>query len=394
MNYKPRTLEPVARKAAEEYPVVTITGPRQSGKTTFCRALFPAKPYVNLEPLDQREFARNDPRGFLAEYPDGAIIDEIQHAPDLSSYLQVNVDENPQPGRFIVTGSQHFGLSQSVNQSLAGRTAIIHLLPLTLDELTSFDVETDDLWRVVHQGGYPAIHGRGLHAGRWLDNYLLTYVERDVRQLSQIGDLEAFGKFMALAAGRSAGEINLSAIGGDAGVTHNTVRAWLSVLEASFVIFRLSAWHGNLRKQLTKAPKLHFLDSGVTCRLLGIRSADELRHHPLRGSIFESWVAAEIFKHRAHRRETRGMFHFRTARGPEIDLVIRQGLSLIGCEIKSSATMQGDFLRPLHRFEELLGGTTGVDAITKRLVFGGDQRQNRSSTDCIPWRELHDSSWF
>lgn len=394
MNYKPRILEPLVRRVAGEYPVVTITGPRQSGKTTLCHALFPDKPYVNLEPLDEREYARNDPRGFLAQYSDGAVIDEIQNAPDLTSYIQVTVDENPAHGRFIVTGSQHFGLTQAVSQSLAGRTAMVHLLPLSFDELTSFDTEVDDLWQVVFQGAFPAIHGRRLNARRWLDNYLLTYVERDLRQISVIGDLAAFANFMALAAGRCAQEINFSAIGGDAGVSHNTVRAWMSVLEASFVIFRLPAWHGNLRKQLLKTPKLHFLDSGLACRLLGIRSADELRRHPLRGAIFESWVAAEIFKHRTHRGEAGGMFHFRTARGPEVDIVIRQDPSSIGCEVKSASTMDGGFLRPLHRLEELLEGSPESGALTKRLVFGGDQGQKRSQVECIPWRELHRNSWL
>ena len=255
------------------------------------------------------------PAAFSPKHPAGAIIDEIQHAPDLSSYIQVAVDDNPKPGKFIVTGSQHFGLSQNVSQSLAGRDAIVHLLPLSFDELTSFEVATDDLWQVLLRGGYFAIHDRGLNVKRWLDNDQLTYIERDLRQLSQMGNLQAFGNFMALAAGRGAREINHSAIGGDAGVSQNTARAWLSVLEASFVIFRLPPLHGNFRKQLSKARKLHFLDSGLVCRLLGIRSAEELRHHPLRGPIFESWVAAEIFKHRAHRGETVGMFHFRAARG-------------------------------------------------------------------------------
>ncbi len=394
MNYKPRILESLVHRAAGEYPVVTITGPRQSGKTTLCRSLFPDKPYVNLEPLDERDYARNDPRGFLAKYPGGAVIDEIQNAPGLASYIQVAVDDNPAPGSFVVTGSQHFGLTQAVSQSLAGRTAMVHLLPLSFDELTSFDTAADDLWQVIFRGAYPAIHARRLNARRWLENYLLTYVERDLRQISAIGDLAAFANFMALAAGRSAREFNSSAIGGDAGVSHNTVRAWMSVLEASFIVFRLPAWHGNLRKQLRKTPKLYFVDSGLACRLLGIRSAEELRRHPLRGEIFESWVAAEIFKHRTHRGEAGGMFHFRAARGPEVDIVVRKGFSLIGCEVKSAATMDGSFLRPLHRLEELIEGTPESGALSKRLVFGGDRGQKRSQVECIPWREIHQKDWM
>ena len=394
MPYKPRALETLVLGIADDYPVVTITGPRQSGKTTFCRAVFPKKPYVNLEPLDEREYARSDPRGFLAEYPDGAIIDEIQHAPDLSSYIQTIVDERPEPGRYIVTGSQHFGLTRAITQSLAGRTAIVHLLPLSFDELIAFDSATTDLCEVMFRGGYPAIHGRRLNAGRWLGNYLATYVERDLRQVSQIGNLEAFGRFMALAASRTAQEINLSDIGGDAGVSHNTIRAWMSVLEAGFLVFRLPAWHRNLRKQLVKAPKLHVMDSGLACRLLGIRSADELRHHPLRGAIFESWVAAEIFKHRIHRGEPGGMFHFRSARGPEVDLVIQSGLSIIACEVKSGATVDESFLRPLRRFKELLAESANTHPPTTRLVFGGDRGQSRKGTECVGWRDLHRSTWL
>jgi len=393
MSYKPRVLEGLLRSISDEYSVVTITGPRQSGKTTFCRAMFPHKPYVNLEPLDERAYARKDPRGFLAQYPEGAVIDEIQHAPDLSSYIQAIVDERPEPGLYIVTGSQHFGLTRTIAQSLAGRAAIVHLLPLSFDELTAFDSVATDLWQVVFRGGYPAIHGRRLNARRWLGNYLGTYVERDVRQLSEIGNLEAFGRFMALAAGRTAQELNLSGLGGDTGVSHNTVRAWMSVLEASFLVFRLPAWQGNLRKQLVKAPKLHFTDSGLACRLLGIRSADELRHHPLRGALFESWVAAEIFKHRIHRGEAGGMFHFRSARGPEIDLFIHDGLSLIGCEVKSAATVDESFFRSLRRFEALLPSTSAAGGVTKRLVFGGDEGRGRADIECIGWRGLHQAAW-
>lgn len=394
MIYKPRTLETLVLGIADDYPVVTVIGPRQSGKTTFCRAVFPKKPYVNLEPLDEREYARRDPRGFLAEYPDGAVIDEIQHAPDLSSYIQTIVDEQPEPGRYIVTGSQHFGLTRTITQSLAGRTAIVHLLPLSFDELIAFDSATTDLCQVMFRGGYPAIHGRRLNARRWLGDYLATYVERDLRQVSQIGNLETLGRFMALAASRTAQETNLSDIGGDAGVSHSTIRAWMSVLEPSFLVFRLPAWHRNLRKQLVKAPKLHVMDSGLACRLLGIRSADELRHHPLRGAIFESWVAAEIFKHRIHRGEPDGMFHFRSARGPEVDLVIQNCLSTIGCEVKSGAIVDESFLRPLRRFKALLAESAAAHPPTTRLVFGGDRGQTRAGTECVGWRDLHRATWL
>ena len=394
MSYKPRILEDQVRKAAEYYPVVTITGPRQSGKTTFCRAMFPRKPYVSLEPLDQREFARVDPRGFLSEYPEGAVIDEIQNAPDLTSYIQGIVDDDPGPGRYIVTGSQHFGLTQSVNQSLAGRTAIIHLLPLSLDETVAFEFENDDLWQVIFRGGYPAIYERKPDPAYWLSNYLRTYIERDARQLSNIGDLEAFSRFVALAAGRTAQEVNLSGLGGDAGVSHNTVRAWMSVLEASFLVFRLPAWHPNLRKQLVKSPKMHFVDSGLVCHLLGIRSADELRHHPLRGAIFESWVAAEVYKHRVHRGEHAGMYHFRQSRGLEIDLILQAGQTLVACEVKSASTIDRSFFRPLQQFDILLERMARRPRVTKRLVFGGGSSQKRTEVDCVGWQALHEQRWL
>ena len=394
MKYKPRILETLVQRLEKDYPVVTITGPRQSGKTTFCRALFPDKPYVSLEPIDQREYARVDPRGFLAEYPEGVVIDEIQNAPDLASYIQGIVDDDPEPGRYIVTGSQHFGLTQAVNQSLAGRTAIVHLLPSSLDEAAAFDADIDDLWKVVFRGGYPGIYERKPDPRRWLSNYLRTYIERDVRQVSGIGNLEAFTRFVTLAAGRTAQEINYSSLGGDVGASHNTVRAWMSVLEASFILFRLPAWHPNLRKQLVKSPKVHFIDSGLVCCLLGIRSADDLRHHPLRGAIFESWVAAEIYKHRLHRGEGTGMYHFRQSRGLEIDLILQGSQDLIACEVKSAATIDRSFFRPLQQFDNLLERMTGRPRVSNRLVFGGDMAQKRTETDCIGWQTLHGQSWL
>ena len=394
VSYKPRILEELVRKAAGEYPVVTITGPRQSGKTMLCRTMFPGKPYVSLEPIDQREFARVDPRGFLAEYPEGAVIDEIQNAPDLTSYIQGIVDEDPEPGRYIVTGSQHFGLTRTVNQSLAGRAAIIHLLPLSLDETVAFEFGHDDLWQVIFRGGYPAIYERKPDPGFWLGNYLRTYIERDVRQVSDIGNLEAFSRFVVLAAGRTAQEVNFSSLGGDVGVSHNTIRAWTSVLEASFLVLRLPAWHRNLRKQLVKSPKLHFVDSGLVCHLLGIRSPDDLRHHPLRGAIFESWIASEIYKHRVHRGEHAGMYHFRQNRGLEIDLILQVSQTLIACEVKSAATIDRSFFRPLQKFDILLEQMADRPKVIKRLVFGGDETHKRTEADCVGWQTLHGQRWL
>ena len=293
---RPRKFELVLRELAGQYPALTVTGPRQSGKTTLCRSVFPDHGYLNLEPLDQREFAREDPRGLLAEYPDGLVLDEIQHVPELLGYIQESVDEDDTPGRFVLTGSQHFTLSESIGQSLAGRTAVLQLLPLSIDEYEGFDIPLDNLFEVMFAGGYPRIHDRGIAPERWLADYVSTYVERDVRQIANVSDLGAFTTFLRLCAAHTAQEVNLTALGADAGVSHNTAKAWLSILETSFLVMRCPAWHRNIRKQLVKRPKLHFLDSGLACHLLGIRSAEELRHHPLRGAIFESWVASEIYK--------------------------------------------------------------------------------------------------
>ena len=252
----PRTLEQKLLELAGYYPVVVVTGPRQSGKTTLCQIAFPGKTYVSLETLDTREFAISDPRGFLAQYADGAIIDEIQHVPALLNYLQSDIDARPEPGRFILTGSQHFGLSQSISQSLAGRCGILVLLPPSLEELRAFPSAPADLFSVLWQGAYPRIYDRDIPAHQWLADYTTTYVQRDVRQVINIGDLQVFSGFLKLCAGRTGQEINLSTLGSDAGVSHNTARAWLSVLETSYIIHRLPAWHVNVRKQVVKAPKL------------------------------------------------------------------------------------------------------------------------------------------
>lgn len=388
----PRRLERVARAAARQYPIVTITGPRQSGKTTLCRRLFRGKPYVNLEPLDAREFARSDPRGFLAQYRDGAILDEVQHVPGLFSYLQEDVDRNSRHGRFVLTGSQHFGLTSAIAQSLAGRAAVLYLLPLSLDEREKFPDPLGDLDDVLWQGAYPRIHAERIPAGRWLADYLTTYVQRDVRQLSNISDLETFTRFVRLCAGRTAQELNLSALGADAGVSHNTARAWLGVLEASFVVFRVAAWHRNIRKQLVRSPKLHFVDSGLACHLLGIGDARQLRFHPLRGALFESWVASEVLKQRLHSGRPANLFHFRESRGVEVDLIVEDGPVRFAAEAKAGQTVAVDFFSSLKRFSALI--PPGDPARTlARVVYGGEQSQERGEAKVVSWRQVADERW-
>lgn len=388
-----RDIERTLRTAARQYPVVTVTGPRQSGKTTLCRQVFKRKPYVSLEPLDARDYARDDPRGFLAEYRHGAVIDEVQNAPDLLSYLQVEVDERPTPGRFVLTGSQHLGMLASVTQSLAGRVAVLHLLPLSLREVRRFGKPLADLWTTLWTGAYPAIHDRGLDADRWHANYVTTYVQRDVRQVLDVVDLEAFTTFARLCAGRTATEVNLSSIGSDAGVSHNTVRSWLSVLETSFLIFRVPAWHRSVRKQLVRRPKMHLIDPGLTCSLLGILGPEQLRHHPLRGAIFETWVAAEVLKARTNAGRDARCFHVRDAKGLEVDLLVERGPEVTLAEAKSGATVASSWLGPLHRLAEIVAAQPDVDAVDSVLVHGGEAGGRREGVRLLPWDRIVDGPW-
>jgi predicted AAA+ superfamily ATPase len=384
----PRALGLKLRELTGYYPVVMVTGPRQSGKTTLCRATFPAKTYLSLEALDIREFALNDPRGFLAQYAGGAILDEIQNAPELLSYLQGEVDARPDPGRFVLTGSQHFGLAQSISQSLAGRCGILVLLPPSLEELRAFPNAPADLFSILWQGAYPRIYDRNIPAQQWLADYVGTYVQRDVRQVINVGDLQLFSGFLKLCAGRTAQEINLSALGSDAGMSHNTARAWLSVLEASYLAHRLPAWHPNIRRQVVKAPKLHFIDSGLACYLLGIREPEQLALHPLRGAIFESWVVSEIYKGCVHSGLQPSLFHYREKRGLEIDLLIEQKEGWDAVEIKSGATTTEDFFTNLERFPAHLKDAGKKLRIRSHVVYGGDDSYQRSRAQVISWHDV------
>ena len=389
-----RNLATTLAEAAGHYPVVTVTGPRQSGKTTLCQVVFPDHTYVSLEQLGARNYATEDPRGFLRDHAEGAVLDEVQRVPELLSWLQVEVDARPDPGRFILTGSQHFGLSQAISQSLAGRTAVLTLLPPSLDELRRFgSPSNDDLMEMLWTGAYPRIHDRSIPADRWLADYISTYVQRDVREVLHVRDLQAFTTFVKLCAGRTACEVNLSALAGDAGITHNTAKAWLSVLETSYLCTRIPAWHPNVRKQLVKRPKLHLYDTGLACALLGIGSPDQLRHHPLRGALFESWVISEILKQRLHRGRAPAVHHFRESRGLEIDAVLERGEALVFVEAKSGATVQSEHLKPLVRLSALLrsrGEKRGLESV---LVHGGEESQQRSDGLVLPWSRIDGGPW-
>lgn len=388
-----RVLEPRLRAMARKFPIVTLTGPRQAGKTTLCRAVFPDKPYVSLEAPDVQEYARRDPRAFLGERRDGAILDEVHRVPELLSYIQPMVDEEPSPGRFILTGSANFALLQSVGQSLAGRTALLELLPLALEEVRRFEHPPGDLLEFLWKGSAPAVYDRGLAPADWYASYVATYVERDVRSVLNVGDLAAFQSFLRLAAGRAGNLVNLSSLGADAGVVHATARAWLSVLEAGYVAWRLPPLHANFGKRLVKTPKLHFLDSGLVCWLLGIRSAEQLREHPLRGAVFETWVASEVKKWLVHRGLAPTLSFYRDRKGVEVDLVVEDGRCLTAVETKSGRTVAADFFAGLAALGTLVAAEKPPRLLRKVVVYGGDETQRRSDATALSWSDMDKEAW-
>lgn len=386
-----RDLAPILARAASQFPAVTLTGPRQSGKSTLCRSMFSDLAYANLEAPDTRSFATEDPRGFLAQFPEGAVIDEVQRAPQLHSYLQGLIDADPTPGRWILTGSQNLTLAESVSQSLAGRTAVLHLLPLARSELIRFEHYPVALDESLLMGGYPRIFDQQLPPADWLRSYVAAYIERDVRSISNIGDLTAFQRFVELCAGRTSQLLNYSALAADAGISQPTARAWLSVLETSFIAFRLPPFHANLRKRLVKMPKLHFYDTGLACWLLGIRTAEQLRSHPLRGAIFETWVVSEIVKHRMNAGETRGLSFYRDRDAGEADAMIERAGAITIVEAKAAQTASSALFAGARRVRETLtaSGRTS-DAV---VIYGGDESQARSDVSLMAWSAMHERAW-
>ena len=365
-----------------QYPFVTVTGPRQSGKTTLCRATFPHLKYANLEAPDQRDFAESDPRGFLSQLGEGAIIDEVQHVPALLSYLQVLADESGRNGLFVLTGSEQFGLSRAIGQSLAGRTALLRLLPFSLAERQRAGA-SDAIDDIIFTGFYPRILDHGLEPRQALGDYFETYVERDVRRLGEIRNLSSFRRFVRLCAGRVGQLVNLTSLGSDAGVSHTTAREWLTVLEASYVIFQLPPFHANIRKRLVKFPKLYFYDVGLAAYLMGIQNAGQVATHPLRGALFENLVIAEVLKHRFNRGRDFNLSFFRDSRGLECDLLYDTGSGIHAIEIKAGATVASDYFTSLNR---VAGSVPAISART--VVYGGTDHQTRGESEAVPLSAL------
>jgi|YNPMSStandDraft_1061717.scaffolds.fasta_scaffold15937_3 hypothetical protein len=381
-----REAEFTLRELVKGYPVVAITGPRQSGKTTLARHFFKNKPYVSLEDPDELEFSLDDPKGFLSRFPKGAIIDEVQRNPKIFSYIQTIVDTNKIMGMFILTGSQHFGLLSHITQSLAGRVGFIQLLPFTITELAkSGKVIADGKYEsLLIKGLYPPVYDRNLDAKYWYSNYVMTYIERDVRQVLNVKELNQFQKFIRMCAARVGQVLNLSALGNDCGISHNTARSWISVLETSYIVFLLPPHHSNYGKRLVKSPKLYFHDTGLAAWLLNIQDEDHMAIHPAKGALFENFIISELIKDRYNKGLLSNLYFWRDSSGIEIDVIIEKGSILVPVEIKSSQTIVQDFFKNLTIWNKLSGSKA-----KSYMVYGGEESYTRSGIHILSWKDCH-----
>ena len=379
-----RTMTDVLLRMAAQYPVVTVTGPRQSGKTTLAKTCFPNHAYVNLEQPDLRRLAHDDPHGFFARFPPPVILDEIQRVPEIASYVQAAVDTQPRAkGRYILTGSHQTDLHQTVTQSLAGRTALLRLLPLTLQEVASLGqrpTADERMWK----GFMPALHDEALDVTAYYRNYFQTYVEKDVRQLLHIRNLNAFERFMTLLAGRVGQVVNLSGLSGETGVSSTTLGEWLSILESSFIVFRLHPYFANIGKRVKKSPKLYFSEVGLAAYLLGIESPSQVTRDPLRGGLFENMVIADLLKTRLNQGRDPGLYYLRDDKGFEIDLIVQHGRSWMPIEIKSSMTFNSDFIKPIRIFCE-----REKSAEAPALIYAGESLPDVHGVRCVNYGSAH-----
>ncbi len=382
-----RTATREVKLLAKQFKAIAIVGPRQSGKTTLARNVFPDKKYISLENPDVRLFATEDPRGFLEQYPNGAIFDEAQRVPELFSYLQQILDDSADKGKFILTGSNNFLLQENISQSLAGRIGYLFLLPFSTDEISMATREPQTIETAIFTGGYPPIYDNDITPDKWFPNYIRTYVERDVRQIKNISNLNAFERFLKLCAGRIGQLLNLSGIAIEAGVDSKTIASWISVLESSFIIYLLKPHHANFNKRLVKMPKLYFCDTGLACSLLSIRNSEQLITHPLKGSLFENYVINDMVKERYNNNKPLDLYFWRDSTGNEIDVVIDQGSDLYPIEIKAGKTITSDYFKNFQFWKKATGFEYGT------VIYAGQEAQKRSSgIQVISWKGFNLSS--
>lgn len=369
---------------AREYGVVSVTGPRQSGKTTLVKSAFPKHEYINFENLAELENIKTDPIGFINSVKDGIIIDEVQKYPDILSYIQLSIDEDYHAGKFIITGSQNLLLSNKVSQSLAGRVAILKLLPLSIDEMISVGINTDSYVNLLLQGFYPGVYDKNRTPNTFYTNYLNTYIERDVRTIQNVGDLSNFTRFMQILAGRIGQLLNLSEIGSQIGVNYKTIDSWISILEASYIIKRLEPYYINFGKRITKSPKIYFIDVGVACNLLRLDNENEISNYHALGSLFENLVIMNIYKRILNNLSTSKLYYFRDKNGNEVDLLIDKGNEITPIEVKSSETFNNNFVKGLNYFNSLSESQSGKGY----LVYSGKTLRELNNIKTINYQEI------
>lgn len=379
-----RDIEIRVLKSAETYGAVSITGPRQSGKTTLVKALFPKHEYVNLENPRDLDTVKSDPAGFIKSIKTGVVIDEIQRYPELLSYIQVSIDESYKPGKYIITGSQNLLLLSKINQSLAGRVSIIKLLPFSVNEIKKIHKFKNDIVELMYKGFYPAIYDKKFDPGEYYANYINTYVERDVRSIQNIGDLSSFNKFLQILATRIGQLLNLSEIGTQVGVSHKTIKSWISILEASYIILLLEPHFKNLGKRIVKSPKVYFTDIGLASSLLKLDTEKEISNYYAYGSLFENLVILDIYKNILNHQLTSKLYFFRDKGGNEIDLIVDKGTKIIPIEIKASTTYNSKFLKGITYYNKLLK-TTDNKGI---LVYPGSFLRNIRGVKILNYRDI------
>lgn len=383
--YIGRALTEETFETAKEFKIVCVIGPRQSGKTTLCKQLFTEKAYVNLEDPDVLLVAKTNPKAFLAKYPKGAIFDEVQRIPELFNYLQGIVDSSDEMGQFILSGSNNFLMQQNISQSLAGRVGYIELLPFSLSELEASNIQNESLNKQILEGFYPDIIRQKSNASRWISNYIRTYLERDVRLIRNIGDILVFSKFLKICASRTSQLLNMSSIAKELGVEHKTLDAWLSVLESSYILYRLPPYFNNFNKRLIKSSKIYFYDTGIVCHLLGIRSVEGLQKSNYYGAIFENFIVSEIIKNRKNKEQFGEVYFYRDSTGNEVDVLIENDGSLIPIEIKSAVKIQKEHHKNLKWFQKVFRQEGGI------LLYAGNENESfPNEIEQLSWTNVKD----